>query len=370
MKTLCTLLAVVCLGTVAAADDLERDLERALEHLETLPLAQRQAAVDALLAAHPADPAGPLLLYRGTGRDVRLAGDFTDWQPDVVLHHVPGTDLWTYRFELPDMARVDYKLVRDGQWLLDPRNPRRAVSGFGENSEYAGPAYRPPDRVGRTDLLVCAFDTLQVASPELGDVRTVVVVTPPGATGPYLLVHDGLEYITFADLPGALGRLHELHPAARLPVCVCVPPVLRTEEYATSLQEPFGRFVVETLRPLIETRLGERGAWGSLGASYGGNVSLYLARRYPERFDRVAAMSPAVAPEQHDGVAALDPASLKLYVNWGTYDIRRLIPGCERFAAMLDARGFDHLVEVRPQGHAWFFWRDTLEPALRRLYVD
>lgn len=361
MKRLLPIL--LCLATTGvSAGELAR--------LETLPFAARQAAVEALLADHPENPCEGTLLYRGPGRELKLAGDFTDWQPSLALHHVPGTDLWVLPLDLPADARVDYKFVRDGQWILDPRNPRRAVSGFGENSEYAGPDYRTPARVGRTDLPTCVFDTLRVASPELGDARTVVVVTPPGPTGPYLLVHDGLEYIDFADLPGALGHLHELHPDAALPTCVCVPPVRRTEEYATSAQEAFGFFVVETLIPRIEARYGERGKWGSLGASYGGNVSLFLARRHPARFDRVAAMSPAVDPRQHDGIAGLEPSSLKLYVNWGIYDIERLIPDCERFAGMLEERGFDHRVEVAPQGHAWFFWRDALEPALGFLYVD
>lgn len=344
-----------------------------LETIETLPYQQRAALVETFLTDHPHNPVDGVIYYRGPGHALVLAGDFTDWKPTAAMEHVPGTGLWRYVTDFPADARVDYKIVRDGQWILDPRNPRQAMGGFGANSEFQGIDYRLPDWVNRTDLPSCSFDTLSVHSPELGDTRTVVVVTPPpgpSSAGAYLLVHDGLEYIDLAGLAGALGRLRELNPNLSLPTCICVPPVRRTEEYATSLQTRFGDFIVQTLLPLIESRYGACGRWGTMGASYGGRISLHLAHRYPDQFDRVIAMSPSISDQEQAGVGALDPDQTKLYVNWGTYDIQRLIPGCEAFVAMLAERGFDHQVQVLAQGHAWGFWRDTLVPALEFVYGD
>ncbi len=360
--------------TLAVTSSLAGPLAE-LERIASLPMPERQAAAERFLAAHPENPirdGGALLLvYAGPGRELKLAGDLTDWTPAHPLHHVPGTDLWHRTLELPPAARVDYKLVRDGAWILDPRNPRTAMSGFGPNSEIRGPDYRPPAFLDATPLSTCRLDTLQVDTPRLGGSRPVVVVIPPGGDDPsrrYLLIHDGLEYIELADLDRALAWLADTAPATPLPICVCVPPGRRTEEYATELQADFGRFVADTLVPRIERRYGDRGRWGSMGPSYGGRITLHLAQRYPDLFDRVAAMSPSVAQSQHDGIAALDPTSLKLYVNWGLYDIRALIPGCRRFADMLEEKGFDHMVDVKPQGHAWAFWRDSLVPALTYLY--
>ncbi|MBU0743553.1 alpha/beta fold hydrolase [bacterium] len=342
-------------------------------------MAQRQAAVDQFLTRIPENPFCKLgcdslcIVYRGPGRDIRLAGDTTDWQPLPLMQHLPGTDLWYHLFaNAPQGARLDYKFVCDGVWKLDTRNPLTCMSGFGPNSEMRLHGYRPPPFVDHSDLPPCRLDTLTVPTPQLGGQRTVVVVRPAApddANRPYLLVHDGLEYLTLADLAEAISWFQEFRADITLPICVCVPPGRRTEEYATDLQDDFGRFIADTLMPLIEARYGERGPWGSMGASYGGNISLYLARRYPERFDRVAVMSPSVAPAQHHGIAALDPTSLKLYVNWGTYDIQRLVPGCESFVHMLEDKGFEHLVEVKPQGHSWGFWRDSLSPAFRYLYA-
>lgn len=372
---LIALIALVVLASSAAAGEGMFDK---LRRIDTLPLPDRQAAVDDFMNRIDDYPVCKLgcdslaILYRGPGRDVRIAGDATDWQPTLPLEHLPGTDLWYHLFANgPADARLDYKFVIDGDWRLDALNPLTCRGGFGPNSELRLDGYRPPPFTRETGLAPCRIDTLAMEAPGLGGLRTVVVLAPPGgaaAAGSYLLVHDGLEYITLGGLDQAVSWCAAHRPDIRLPLCVCVPPGRRTEEYATDLQAEFGRFIIDTLMPQIEARYGDRGPWGTMGASYGGNISLYLARRYPDRFDQVAAMSPAVAPEQHDGIAALDPASLTLYVNWGTYDIPSLIPDCKRFTNMLQEKGFRHEVEVKSQGHSWGFWRDSLIPALTFLY--
>lgn len=378
MKTLIAMTWLI--GAVLASDaaNAGEDKFGTLRRIGTRPMAERQTAADRFMARLPENPFCKLgcdslaLVYRGPERDVHLAGDMTGWDPTLKLTHIPGTDLWYHIYaNAPQGARLDYKFVCDGTWKVDARNPLICMSGFGPNSELRLHGYRPPPFVNSPDLTACRLDTLVVKAPRLGGFRTVVVLMPPGPDDPdrpILLVHDGLEYLTLANLADAISWFQMFRSDLILPVCVCLPPGRRTEEYATTLQDEFGAWIVDTLMPLIEKHYGERGRWGTMGASYGGRISLHLAHTYPDRFDRVAAMSPSVSAREHDGVAALAPASLKLYVNWGSYDIRRLIPGCESFVNMLEDKGFDHFVEVKPQGHSWGFWRDSLSPALRFLY--
>lgn len=367
------------LAAAAQAQQAPLDL---LRDMETIPFQQRAVAVDQFLDDHPLNPVAQtgsdtlVLLYRGPCRDVRLAGDHTAWNDGIAFRHIPGTDLWYLADAYPSKARLDYKIVVDGTWRLDPRNPLTCVGGFGPNSELQGRDYRAPAWLAEESTIPCRLDTFEVVSPQLGDTRTVVVAVPGGATDtprPLLIVHDGLEYLTLGGLRHYLDVAGGGPFGSKLPICVCIPPVQRTAEYAESRQEAFGRFVVETVMPLIEVRyadIGEVGApWGSMGASYGGRITLDLARRYPDRFDRLAPMSPAIAPEQHDGIAARDPAGLRIYLNWGRYDIPGLIPACERFDTMLTERGFPHRTEVLPQGHSWGLWRDTLAQAFHTLYI-
>lgn len=371
-------LVLIMAGAVLAANTGEEDMDRLLS-ISDLPMHERQQAAERFLAhrrSHPYTHHGPspeVIVYSGPGRDVRLVGDFTDWQPRIRMKHIQGTNLWYYETSFPADARIDYKFVRDGEWILDPLNPYTCMSGFGPNSVFRGVDYRlPPFAVGnRMRPGQCSLDTLHVETPQLGGSRKVVVVTPPGIAGPnrrYLLVHDGLEYLSLAELDEAMAWAAKSIDPSDLPICVCVPPGRRTEEYATSLQDDFSAFIVDTLIPLIEERYGARGPWGVMGPSYGGRISVHLAHTYPHLFDRVAAMSPSVTDHQIQRVAQLDPAAVRFYVNWGTYDIQRLIPGCERFVKMLADKGFEHMVEVKPQGHSWGFWRDSLIPALAYLY--
>jgi len=374
---------IVLLTMIAASAQAANSTSAALLSLEQLPYQQRTDAVDLLLSIYRTNPIHETgsdsltLFYRGPGDSVRLAGDHTNWRDSLAFRHLTGTGLWYLTAALPRDGRLDYKLVVDGDWRLDPRNPDTCTGGFGPNSELRGQDYLRPAWIDAPAATACRLDTLRVESSRLGDVRTVVVAVPGGEIDghrPFLIVHDGLEYLTLADLRHYLDVVGGTDFGPRLPICVCVPPVQRTAEYAESRQEAFGQFVTETLMPMIEERYADIGAvgqpWGSLGASYGGRITLDLARRYPARFDRLAPMSPSIAPEQHDGIAALPAATFTIYLNWGIFDIPDLIPGCERFDEMLTKRGISHTTEVLPQGHSWGLWRDTLDAAFHTLYSD
>lgn len=368
-------LIVAAAGSVrAGADSLDR-----LRHLQKLPLAERQAELERESRWFRRGPAqqilGDTILYfhRGTAREVRLVGDETAWEPGPRFTPLPGTDLkYLLRVYAPG-TRLDYKLLVDGAWSLDPFNPRTMLSGFGPNSEMAF-AYQPPWWLDRfPQAAPCRLDTLAVPAPGLGGVRTVVVVVPPGAAAsprPFLLVHDGLEFLAIARLHECLARVDALVDDVVAPILVCVPPGRRTEEYAGELQETFARWLTETLRPEIATRYAAVGLtgepWGAMGASYGGRIVLAAARLHPGAFDRLAPLSPSVTDAELDRVRRT--SGVRVYAAWGAYDIPALIPGCEDLAAALAATGLPHACEVLPQGHSWGLWRDVAYPALRFLY--
>jgi enterochelin esterase-like enzyme len=373
VATLVAATLVVATRAAAAGRPLDR-----LAAIERLPMPDRQAAATDLLADHPFNPVAAggdtlLLFYRGPGHDARLAGDQTAWLPTLPLAHLPGTDLWSCVLAPPPQSRVDYKFVVDAQWLLDARNPRTCTGGYGPNSELRGPDYREPDFVTAPAGTACRTDRYELPAPALGGPREVLVLTPPGeprGRRPCLLVHDGLEYVTLGSLDRALSWLAAQRPDVDWPVCVCVPPGRRTDEYAGGLQEPFGLWVTGTLQPFVAVQHDVGMTWGVMGASYGGNAALDLARRYPGRFDRVAAMSPYVAPEQKAAYASMPPQSVRIYLNWGAFDLPQLIPMDREFAALLAGRGFACLAEELPQGHSWGFWRDTVPSALTFLYSE
>jgi len=281
---------------------------------------------------------------------------------------------------LPPDARIDYKLVIDGQdWILDPLNPHTQLSGFGPNSELAMPAYRSPPELAPHNFPACEIVTVpDFFCPDLNNERTIKVVLPPGYRAdrprPLLVVHDGLEYIDLAGLPHVLAYLAATEPELNLPICVCIPPVQRTAEYAGELQEPFSRFVVDLVLPYINARwnclVEDPDMCASLGASNGGAISLYLLGIYPQQFRRAVVMSPYVPPAQQELIERQPADMYRIYCNWGTYDLPQLLPLIDAFVARLAARQVPHLSREYHEGHSWGLWRATLAEGLRFIYSD
>jgi enterochelin esterase family protein len=350
-----------------------------INHIHALPADQRPALVDSLMANLPGG-ATPIreadrawFLYRGTASTLALAGDMTGWQPDLALSLIGGTDLWYRGFLCEEDARLDYKFVRNGsQWILDPLNPLTCNGGFGPNSELAMPAYVQPPEILNQGLPAGTLVTWNnFHSPQLGNTRTIQILLPPGhvegqARG-VCLVHDGLEYLSLAYLRNVVAWLANEHPTLELPIFVCVPPVNRTAEYQTTQQAAFGLFIAETVVPAVRAAWAtheDPARWITLGASNGGNISAYLLGEFPLIFGRGILMSPYLPQAQQNRLAALSPDSLRLYLNWGSYDLDAIRPLAEQTAELLEARGVPHLARVYHEGHSWGLWRATIDEGL------
>jgi chromosome partitioning protein len=64
--------------------------------------------------------------------DVRIAGDFNNWQPaDTPMQKVGDTGVWQTELKLP-AGKYRYRLVVDGQWQQDPYNESTELNPFGD----------------------------------------------------------------------------------------------------------------------------------------------------------------------------------------------------------------------------------------------
>ncbi|MEM8781351.1 MAG: AAA family ATPase [Planctomycetota bacterium] len=64
--------------------------------------------------------------------NLALAGDFNDWNPSKTpLIRNDAMGVWQAVLDLPP-GKYRYRLVRDGQWVQDPHNPRTETNPFGE----------------------------------------------------------------------------------------------------------------------------------------------------------------------------------------------------------------------------------------------
>ncbi len=73
--------------------------------------------------AMPEDHAVLLTLDAPGARYVQVAGDFNHWVPEDFVPSVKGEGLWRKLYHLRH-GTYKYKFIVDGDWMLDPHNPR------------------------------------------------------------------------------------------------------------------------------------------------------------------------------------------------------------------------------------------------------
>ena len=368
------------------------DFSGALESAAALlDAGDREAAVDAVwerIVAHGQIPFAhgttAAFLHRGPAGSVAARGDHNAWGTagDGQMQRVGLSDVWRAVVPLPGDARVDYKLVVDGDWRLDPHNPLQQWGGFGPNSELRMPAYAPSPETVRGDGV--SEGTLReaaiVQSERLGYGVRYRVWTPAAyetdgpSDYPILFVTDGHE---FADdrLGAALPVLDNLVAEGRItaPVVVFVDPRdpttgqnRRQEQYVAN--PGFAAFIADELLPDIDAAYRTAGTRGILGASLGGVCALYFAAERPDVFQRAGSMSPALwaAPELFDAFGPT-PASQGFFLSAGT-----LYDGAAHTRAMRDVLeavpGFDLAYAERNEGHSWGQWRALVAPMLEALF--
>ncbi|MFQ5627602.1 MAG: alpha/beta hydrolase-fold protein [bacterium] len=293
------------------------------------------------------------------------------------MARLSGTNLW-YRTQVfePD-ARLDYKFVLNGNnWIIDPRNPNKVSGGFGPNSELRMPQYpSAPEIEFYTNIPHGILRDTTFFSVNLGNARNVKIYLPPGYAGsnmhyPIVLFHDGLEYISLANANNAIDYLISEGRIAPI-IGVFVPPVNRTDEYAGNLKSNFTAFIVNELLPWVETRYRTKTTPESravMGASNGGNISLWLGMQHPEVFGNIAAQSSNIESALSARFQSDPKLNLKLYLDLGTYDIPVLIPRVRNFIPILENNNYYYQYLEFHEGHSWGNWRAHIDNALEMFF--
>ncbi|MFO0594980.1 MAG: alpha/beta hydrolase-fold protein [Myxococcaceae bacterium] len=366
-------------------------------------------AIDLLKASHPdmaavdafmKDKTFPLVegtkvtfIFRGAADGVYLKTWVYGLDNSHPLHRVGETDLWYLTLDIPRKSRVEYKLeiVRNGhgQWIQDPLNKYLATDPFGANSVVHGEGYVVPEWTQHDPE--ARPGTLQpwvVKSRAFNDTREFLVYLPARFRKtrryPLIFVHDGPDYMRFANLRTVLDNLIHRLEIPDLIVALSGSPN-RIGEYAND--ERHARFVTEEAIPDLEARLpliGQPRGRCLMGASFGGVASLSTAVRYPGFYGRLLLQSGSFAfndiGHQNKRGPAFEPVikfmnkfrenptlvAEKSFISCGMhesliYENRSLVP-------MLQATGMElRYVEAR-DGHNWENWRDRLREGLAWLF--
>ncbi len=300
-----------------------------------------------------------------------------------------GTDLWLLPLPVKDGGRFEYKLAigRNGgeEWITDPLNAARARDPFGENSVCRTFGYSQPDWSLPKGAPSGRIEPLPVESQAFGETREERLYLPHGYDAgkayPLAIIHDGADFVTYADLAVSLDNLIAAGDIPPL-IAALVQTRDRLGEYARARRH--ARYIVQELLPVITERhdISDRPEDRILlGASLGAVASLATAFRYPGTFGGLVLQS---------GSFILDPQKLEERPHPVFHQIARVVQVLKRapelpktrafvstgelegladenraLASFLHERGVDVLFKSAWDGHHWHNWRDQLRDGLR-----
>lgn len=352
------------------------------------------AAIDAFIAEHEVPLVyreGVTFLYRGEAQAVVLRMFISGLPSAQPLARVEGSELWLLRLALPTGSRFEYKfeVQRDGasEWVLDPLNPLRASDPFGSNSVCQGFGYLPPEwTLPDGNARTGSIEEIGVDSRHLGP-RRVRLYLPArfrrNRRYPFLVLHDGTDYLRYAQLKTVLDNL--IHRLELPPLVVALtdsPDRLR--EYVGL--DAHADFLVEELLPAVAAKLPldpDPAMRAAMGASLGGVASLHAAWRHPGSFGRLLLQSGSFAftdigenkrgPVFEPVVRFMNefrarpgrPAE-RIYVSCGIYE--SLIYENRSLVPLLTEQRMQVRYEEARDGHNWQNWRDRLRAGLTFLF--
>lgn len=316
-------------------------------------------------------------IYRSaTASGVYLAGDFNGWSPtNAPLNKLAGTDLFYVTADCPINARIDYKYVVDGNWILDPNNSKICMGGYGPNSELAMPGYIQPWEINyKGNISHGTIETKSIKSKYTGKTYQINVYLPPNyklsKTMPTAYFQDGGEYINLGYANNIIDNLLDSNKIEPF-IGIFVTPTDRNEEYVYSLKTQYRLFFVNELVPYIDSiyntyRTPEKRL--VIGDSFGGNISAQISFNHPDIFGMSGWHSPAFWPNNNETaeyVKNSNNKSVKVYSVWGSLEGTSMGPIIQSVVDTLQYRGNSVKYAVYPEGHSWGLWRATLDDMLK-----
>ena len=352
-------------------------------------------AVDSFIRDHDfplVQPGNVTFVFRGAADEVILRRWISGFNTALPMQLLEGTDLWALTMDLPRESRFEYKfeVVRGEarELLLDDLNEVVAHDLFGSNSVCQGYGYkRPAWTLADPDTRPGSLVQLPVESAAFADRREVELYLPArfkrSRNYPLLVVHDGSDYLRYADLKAVLDNLiHRLEIPAMIVALTQSPE--RLVEYTGDPRH--ARFVADELLSAVAASfplVDEPGARGLLGASLGGVAALHTASLYPDRFGQLLLQSGSFAFSDlghHQKGPVFDPVvrfvngyrkspfplAQKIYLSCGIYE--SLIYENRSIVPLLQAQGMQVHFEEARDAHNWENWRDRLRSALTWLF--
>jgi len=326
-----------------------------------------------------------LFVFIGKANSVEWNGDFNAWSGDPTFNNrgeLIGENIWILKTSFPSDARLDYKVVVDGNWILDPLNDHQQWTGMGggsPNSELRMPEWNPdPSTIERDGVNSGKIREYELQSERLKRRVSFSIYYPwdylESQSYQVLYFTDGHEYLD--NRIGATRTvLNNLIHEEKIPPVVAVffdprdsgnnLENLRIKEYA--LNKDFLDFFVSELIPEVEDSLAiniKSEARAIIGTSLGGLNAAYFGVSAPEYFPLLGIQSPAFQykPEIFELVVSYTGKPLRVYMSSGTIHDTEVVS--RKMNNVMNNKGFELRYQEINEGHSWGNWKSLLDDML------
>jgi enterochelin esterase-like enzyme len=331
-------------------------------------------------------------LYKGEAKSVAWMGDFNGWGYDKTFQNqgrrIPNTNIWILKASFPKNARLDYKILIDGNgWILDQANPHQQWSGVGggsPNSELRMPDWREDEL--QTPKSGIAHGTLKTdilfSSKILSYQITYNVYLPAGYEKlgklPVIYVTDGYEYM-HPKMGNMITLLDNLIAEKKIKPIAAVfvdhrEPLNRSNNrrmMELAMSSAYLDFFTKELLPEIEKDYPvatEAKLRGIMGTSMGGLTATYFAFTKPDVFGLAGIQSPAFStrPKIYQLCSNSTDPSIKISMTSGL--INDTSKESRKMKDALEANSCVYRYHEVNEGHSWGNWRNLIDDVLIDLF--
>lgn len=320
-----------------------------------------------------------------------LVSDLNNWEEKskpfkrVSPRLVPDSakPVWSCSLTLPRDAYIEYAFhdPKTQKNFLDPLNRHSVNNGVGSRNNffYMPEAMPSPCTIRRTDVPAGTVTSHRVESKWLRDdsERQIYLYKPPVKEPvPLLIVYDGQDYLQRAKLAIIVDNL--IAQKRIRPIAMAFLPSagrLRSVEYACS--DATILWVDQVILPVARKKLKlldiEKfpGAYGVLGASLGGTMSLYTGLRMPDVFGKVMSQSGAFMNESRD-FAVVDlvrhgqAREVNIWMDVGQFE--ELLEDNRDTQSFLMKKGYQVTYREYSGAHNYTSWRDDIWRGLEEMF--
>lgn len=330
--------------------------------------------------------------YRGPAKTVEWMGDFNGWgyqkDFDNKGKKIPGTDLWFLKCSFPKDARLDYKILIDGNTsILDPENIHQQWSGVGggsPNSELRMSAWHEdPALIEKENIPkgIVKRDFLFYSSI-LGYQITYSVYLPNQYDKmeklPVVYITDGYEYL-HPQLGKMTTVLDNLIYERKIKPVIGVfvdnrEPVNRANNRRMSelaMNTKYLEFFVAELIPHIEMTysvISNAQSRAIIGTSMGGLTATYFAFSRPDIFGLAGIQSPAFYTKPQIYSLCSNPADPQMKISMTSGLINDTSAESRKMKGVLESSSCEYHYREVNEGHSWGNWSRLIDDILMDLF--